>query len=114
MASKPDYSFSLTTPLGCSARSVNFTSRKAYVRAGSGAAPSSAVFASPAGLEATYHKALMTTIDVGSLTAQTVGNPAAQITTKITGANGNPTMAMNRIRGRYLRTSKDRYRVSSP
>ena len=37
---------------------------------------------------------LMTRIDAGSLTAQTVGNPADQITTNMTGAKAKLTAAM--------------------
>jgi len=108
--------FSIDQSTDCSLQpmvTLNFTSQKAYDRAGSGPATGSAAFTSPACPAATYHKALMATIDVGSLTAQTIGNPAAQITTNITGANGKLTMAMNRIKGKYLRTSKDRYRANS-
>lgn len=74
----------------------------------------SAVLASLAGWEATYHKALIASIDVDSHTAQTAGSPAAQITMNITGANGKLAAARNRTRGRYRCTSKDKYRASTP
>jgi hypothetical protein len=64
------------------------------------AASDSAVFTHLAGLEATYHKALITRIDTDSDTAQTAGSPAAKITTNITGANGKLTTARNRTKGR--------------
>jgi dTDP-D-glucose 4,6-dehydratase len=60
--------------------------------------PGSAALANPAGLEATNHKALISRINVDSHTAQTIGSPAAQITTNITGTNGKLTRATNRLK----------------
>jgi hypothetical protein len=72
------------------------------------------VLTTSADREAVYHKALIKTIIVGSLTAHKIGNPAAQIMRNITGAKGKLTKAINWIRGRYLFGSYERYRATSP